>query len=234
MSYMIRNVEALYPRVNKTYRFDNVENRSVPCDPLDDGATYSTSFRMNEDQAKELMGAMAKAYVEKRQSSWPEKIPMPFKKDDDGMFVGKATLKGAYGKDVTSKPRHFDAGNKELPDDFQLTSRSTVNLAVVLVPYNMREQGVSLRLRAVQVIKYVPMEAASPFDVVDGFTSDDDNPFAELEAVVEVAVVEEVELSVEEEAIEEPKKKTAKVKTAPAPVDKEGLSDLIDGWDDES
>jgi len=233
MNYMIRDVEAKYPRVNKTYRFDNAENRSVPCDPLDEGASYSTSFRMDEKQAKELMGAMAKTYAEKRQSSWPEKIPMPFKKDDDGMFVGKATLKGAYGKDLTNKPRHFDAGNKELPDDFQLTSKSTVSLAVVLVPYNMREQGVSLRLRAIQVIKYVPMEAASPFDVVDGFTNDDDNPFAELEAV-EAVTVDEIEVSVEEEVIEEPKKKIAKVKTAPAPVEKEGLSDLIDGWDDES
>ena len=69
--YLVNNVEALYPRINKTYRFDNVENRSVPCDPLDDGAAYEMSFRMSKDQAKELFTEMAKAYQEKREDKWP-------------------------------------------------------------------------------------------------------------------------------------------------------------------
>ena len=59
MNYKIANVEALYPRINKTYKFDSGENRSVPCDPLDDGAAYEMSFKMNETQAKALMTAMA-------------------------------------------------------------------------------------------------------------------------------------------------------------------------------
>ena len=66
MNYKIVGVEALYPRINKTYKFDNGENRSVPCDPLDDGATYEMSFKMDEKQAKALMTAMASAYKEKR------------------------------------------------------------------------------------------------------------------------------------------------------------------------
>jgi hypothetical protein len=115
-------------------------------------------FKMDDKQAKELMGAMAAAYAEKREAKWPEKIPMPFKKTDDGMFIGKATLKGAYGKDATSKPKQYDAGNKELDEDFALTTGSVGNIAVVLFPYNMREAGVSLRLRAVQVTKYILMQ----------------------------------------------------------------------------
>jgi hypothetical protein len=241
MNYKIGNVEALYPRINKTYKFDSGENRSVPCDPLDDGAAYEMSFKMNQDQAKALMSAMAAFYKEKREAKWPEKFPMPFTKDDDGMYIGKAKLKGAYGKDATNKPKQYDAKNKELPEDFQLTSGSTVNLAVVLVPYSMASAGVSLRLRAVQVTKYLPVQVASPFDSVDGFNVDDiaeedENPFAEVET--ESSSVVEVDSDIDdafdepaEEPIEEPKKKAAKVKTA-APKEKEDLSELVDAWDD--
>jgi len=231
MNYKIKGVEALYPRINKTYKFDSSENRSVPCDVLDDGAAYEMSFKMNETQAKELMSAMASVYKEKRESKWPEKFPVPFTKDDEGMYIGKAKLKGAYGKDATSKPKQYDAKNKELPDDFQLTTGSTVNLAVVLVPYSMANAGVSLRLRAVQVTKYIPLQVASPFDSVDGFSADeisddDESPFFEIETESSSGVDNVIELPVEE-----PKKKVAKVKTA-APKEKEDLSDLVDAWDD--
>ena len=231
MNYKIKGVEALYPRINKTYKFDSSENRSVPCDVLDDGAAYEMSFKMNETQAKELMSAMASVYKEKRESKWPEKFPVPFTKDDEGMYIGKAKLKGAYGKDATSKPKQYDAKNKELPEDFQLTTGSTVNLAVVLVPYSMANAGVSLRLRAVQVTKYIPLQVASPFDSVDGFSADeisddDESPFFEIETESSSEVDNVIELPVEE-----PKKKAAKVKTA-APKEKEDLSDLVDAWDD--
>mgnify|MGYP000850485252 FL=1 len=231
MNYKIANVEALYPRINKTYKFDSGENRSVPCDPLDDGAAYEMSFKMNETQAKALMTAMASVYKEKRDAKWPEKFPVPFTKDDEGMYIGKAKLKGAYGKDVTNKPKQYDAKNKELAEDFQLTSGSTVNLAVVLVPYSMASAGVSLRLRAVQVTKYVPVQVASPFDSVDGFSADDaegddDSPFFEVETESSSEVDNVIELP-----IEEPKKKAAKVKSA-APKEKADLSDLVDAWDD--
>jgi len=231
MNYKIKGVEALYPRINKTYKFDSSENRSVPCDVLDDGAAYEMSFKMNETQAKELMSAMASVYKEKRESKWPEKFPVPFTKDDEGMYIGKAKLKGAYGKDATSKPKQYDAKNKELPDDFQLTTGSTVNLAVVLVPYSMANAGVSLRLRAVQVTKYIPLQVASPFDSVDGFSADeisddDESPFFEIETESSSEVDNVIELPVEE-----PKKKVAKVKTA-APKEKEDLSDLVEAWDD--
>ena len=51
--YLISDVD-LWPRINKTYKFDNAENRTIPCDALDDGAKYETSFRMDKDQAKAL------------------------------------------------------------------------------------------------------------------------------------------------------------------------------------
>ena len=97
-SYIIENVEALWPRINKPYRFDNAENRTVPCDAFDDNAKYEIKFRMTKDQAKALYLEMCKAYEARKEKGWPEKVDNPFTKDDEGMYVYKASLKGAYGK----------------------------------------------------------------------------------------------------------------------------------------
>ena len=83
MTHLINNVEILYPRINQCYRFDNSENKSVPCDPFEDGAKYETKFRMTKEQAKELYSSMAKAYAERKEKSWPEKLDMPFEKDEE-------------------------------------------------------------------------------------------------------------------------------------------------------
>jgi hypothetical protein len=79
---------------------------------------------------------------------------------------------------LTKAPLQVDAANKKLPDDFLLTTGSTVNLAVTFVPYNMREAGVSMRLRAVQVLEYKPMEEQNPFEVTTGYAAPaQDDPF---------------------------------------------------------
>jgi hypothetical protein len=62
----------------------------------------------------------------------------------------------------------FNAANQAIDDaDFQLTSGSTVNVAVQAVPYMTgMASGVSLRLRAVQLLELAEVAAgASPFDV---------------------------------------------------------------------
>lgn len=241
MNYIIENAEVKYPRLDKTYRFDNTENRSVPCDPLDDGAAYSSQFILDKDQAKALQVAMVEAYAgaKKEKDGWPTEIPFPFKKTDDGRYEGKVTFKGAYGKDVTSKPKQYDGANKELPDGFQLTTGSTANFSVTLVPYSMATTGVSLRLRAVQVTKYVPMQAASPFGVVEDGYSGEGSPFSvatdadKIAAVTPVSAeeVEAVEPEVVEAPISEPKK-VVKLKSAAAPKGDTDLSAIVDGWDD--
>ena len=92
--------------------------------------------------------------------------------------------------------------------------------------------GVSLRLRAVQVIKYKEYSAASPFETQEGFTQ---SGFVEgtenLDAVFDT---EEKTVVVEEavaEVVEEPKVKVSKKKqNAPKPdVD---LASLLDEFDD--
>ena len=228
-TFMIQNVEALWPRINKPYRFDNAENRTVPCDAFDDNAKYEIKFRMTKDQAKALYLGMCEAYEARKEKGWPEKVDMPFAKDDDGMYTYKATLKGAYGKEATLKPVQYDSKGVKLPEDFMLTTGSTVNIAVVFVPYNMREAGISLRLKAVQVIKYVPMEAASPFSAVEGgfeFKADDDNPFEVVEANSTNNVIEG-------EFGDTPEPKKVSKKTTPKPKKSDAdLASVIDDWDD--
>lgn len=213
--YIIKNVEALWPKINRTYHFDSNEGRSVPCEPKDTNAEYSIQFRMNEATAKELYSEMSRVYQANKKEKWADKLNRTFVKDDDGMYTHKSTLKGAYKNEVTKKPLQVDAKGNSLPDEFLLTTGSTVNVAVQFVPYDMGgKQNVSLRLKAVQVIKYVPMEDKNPFEATDGFVyANEENPF-------------------KEDAVAEPKKVVKK----PSPPTKDAdddLSSIVDDWDDD-
>jgi hypothetical protein len=78
-----------------------------------------------------------------------------------------------------------------------------------------KDAGVSLRLRAVQVVKYKPMEEKSPFGVIEGgYVSQEDNPFKKVD-----------------EPIAEPKKVESK-KPAKEKVEDNDLSAIVDNWDD--
>lgn len=178
MTHIVNNVEALWPRINRTYKFDSMERKSVPCDAKDPAASYELSFKLDATQAKDLWNAMLSAYTESKQSDWPAQPNNPFKKDEDsGKYIAKAKLRGNYNGDPTAPPKQYDAKGNKLDAEFMLTTGSTINVQVQFVPYNMREAGVSLRLRAVQVVKYVEMAEDNPFSAVDGFTSEEANPF---------------------------------------------------------
>ena len=219
----------MYPHIDLNYKCNNAANRIMPCDPLDDGAAYEMSFKMPEAKAKELFKAMKAFYDFKKEKSWPDKFPLPFKKGDDGMYIGKCKLKGAYGTDKTRKPQQFDAKNNELDADFKLTSGSTVNIAVTFVPYSKRDNGVSLRINGVQVTKYEPMTASSPFGVVEGgfeMAAQNASPFADTTTSTSVDLVEDDSDDIfgdepDTSVVEEPKKVVKK--SAPAPKDDDDL-----------
>ena len=176
MQHIINGVTARYPRLNTTYKFDSVEQRSVKCDPLDDGAAYEMQFVMDSDTAKTLHGLCLEAWKNAAamdpKKIWLEKPGLlPYKKQEDGTVVGKAKLKGAYGTDKVDPPLQVDAKRNRLPADFMLTTGSRVNLSVTIVPYKTGAvSGVTLRLRAVQVIELAEgMTASDPFGEVDGY-----------------------------------------------------------------
>ena len=219
--YIIENVEALWPKINTTYHFDSKVGRSVECEALADGAEYSIQFRMDNDTAKALYIEMAKTYKANKKEKWADDLERLFVKDDEGMFTHKANLKGAYKNQTTAKPIQVDAKGNRLPADFLLTTGSTVNIAVSFVPYDMGgKQNVSLRLRGVQVIKYIPYEDKNPFGETDGyvFEAKEENPFDASD-------------DASDDAVAEPKKVVKK----PSPPTKDAdddLSSIVDDWDD--
>ena len=229
-TYMLNNVEALYPRLDQPYKFQqgggkNGQGATIPCEATAKGAEYTTKFKMAKAQAKELFKAMVAAYSEAKQDSWDD-LEMPFEKED-GFFIGKAKIAAAYDTSVVEPPRHYDADNQRLDAGFQLTTGSTVNLYLQLYVYNGNMgQGVSLRLRGVQVIKFKEFVSASPFDTQEGFTqaapANDD-----MDSVFDTAEVTEAK---EPEEVKEPKVRANKKKAEP-PANND-LTELLDEFDD--
>lgn len=201
MQHMITNAVARYPRIDKPYKFDPNEGdfgKTVPCSADDTGAQYEMSFVLDKAGAGDLKKACLDAYANAAalaKRPWPaEPKRLPIKaqriKDADGKeteeleFVGKTNIKAKYPSGYVDVPPQYDAKRNLLPKDFQLTTGSKVNVAVVIVPYYQSPEnyGVTLRLRAVQVLEYREPEAANPFgEVAGGFTAggaaQQDDPF---------------------------------------------------------
>jgi len=221
--FTITDVEAQWPKINRPYRFDTTERRSVPCDAFDDGAAYTMDFKMDKTQAKELFMGMAESYKEAREDNWPKSFEPPFgEPDEDGLYKGKVKLKAAFGKEATRKPSQYDAEGNKLPDDFLLTTGSTVNIAVQFIPYHTTAStGVSLRIRAVQVIELAKqMEEKNPFGKVKGYVHNSDNPFKEKAATPEETPPLKVVKS---------KATKAKAKEESKDVD-DDFGNIIDNW----
>ena len=231
VTYIVRDVKALYPRINQPYRFDTTAGKSIPCDALEKDAKYELSFVMTEQQAKSLYNAMSAVFVttEDRDDSWPEKLEMPFKKNEEANWVGKSKIPASFKGIPTKKPGAYDADNAPLADDFMLTGGSTVHLAVELYPYKMPTScGVSLRLRAVQVIDYVPYASPSPFGKEEGFTGE--TAAAAKDSTDDIFGAEAPAKEVEGEVIAAPVKRAKKAAKEDAPPAPSKLSDIIDQW----
>ena len=201
MQHMITNVTARYPRIDKPYKFDPSEGdfgKTVPCSKDDNGAAYSMSFVMEKADASALKKLCLDAYANASKMAkrpWPaepKRLPIAAVpvKDTNGNptseveFVGKTNIKAKYPSGYVDVPRQYDAKRNLLPKDFQLTTGSRVNVAVVIVPYYQSPEnyGVTLRLNAVQVLEYREPEQTNPFgDVEGGFVSNapaqNDDPF---------------------------------------------------------
>ena len=242
MSYLIKGVEALYPKIDRPYQWSDKENRSVPCAATDNGAEYIVNLKVPYDKALPLRKAMASAYEEKTEAKGPKfkdnfKIVEGSIADKDAVFEIKARIKAAYNGQATKRPRQFDAQQNLLPDDFQLTTGSIINVAVTFAPYaGALGNGTSLRLNAVQVIQLAAASVTSPFEKEEGFTMSEANPFVETaEPVENVEFSEEAEDSAEDwEEPEEPKKVAKKEKVAPEVKDgDDDLDAIIDEWSDD-
>jgi len=229
--HLINNVTAYYPRIDKPYFYDPTANhgkgKSVPCDATTPNARFETSFLMDEKQAEALYLLMQQAYTDTphRDKSWPDKLPQPFKMHEE-QFVGKTNLKAMYKNEASNPPAAFDATNTRLPDDFMLTTGSIINLFVEFVPYNINGTGVSLRLKGVQVLKYIPYTPSSPFEVQEGYVNGAPTP-AEPEPESMFAAVVHAEEDIPD-AVPEPVKRPTK--KAKPPKKETDLASVIDKW----
>ena len=185
MDYRLTNVKALWPKIDRAYKFDPTptEHRprggSVPCDATDPEGVYEMHVVMTDQQGKDLANTMRKAWKEDEKVNkkpFPytdiEQI-VPFNEDNTGRI---AKLKKKTYQDAKSKPRQYMKDGSKAADDFQLTTNSIVHTAITLKPYDFGgKQGVSLRLQAVMVEELAEreqQEQSNPFDdLVE--TSDD-------------------------------------------------------------
>ena len=236
--YLIEGVKALYPRINKPYRYDTKLGKTAPCGQFDDNARYSTSFLMDEDEAKALYNKMDAAYTARRKASWPKELDAPaevFKETEGGEYEYKTHIPCAFNKVGVDVPQQFDSQANLLKDDFELTGGSTVNLVVELIPYMRKDgkdthHGVSLRLRQVQVIKLAERKAQASSllgKVEGGFVA------GEQPATPTFGSVADNMPDVEEEVleVEEPKKVVSiKKEPAAAPATEKDLSGLVNKW----
>ena len=194
MQHILNNVSILYPRLNQPYRYDpkgyedketgKLSGRTVPCKWDEEGAGYETNFIMDKDEAVTLGRICKEAWKNAvaLNNNWPnepEKMPAKTVKAEDGSneYHGKCRIKAKYGSDQTQLPKQVDAKRNPFPSDFRLTTGSKANISVTVVPFFMSKDnnGVSLRIRAVQVTELAQEQVSNndPFSVVDGYTTDD-------------------------------------------------------------
>ena len=238
LRHVITSVEAMYPRINRPYRFDQKAGKTMPCEAHEDGAEYRLQFRMSRKQAGELFKIMHQAYASTKTNTWPKKLEPPFKDEGDDFYTFNTKIKAQYNNQITRPISHMDSKANPLPEGFELTHGSTVNIACVLIPYNTKAAGagVSLRLSAVQVLKLAERQSYNPFSPVDdGFTlQKEENPFtANGAATVDVEEDPFADSTEEKPKVKTRKKKAVKAEdTEEAQTDKTAMLDVLGRIDD--
>lgn len=182
---------AVYPKIEK------------PDTKFNADGVYSIDLDLDGPAAEELIGKLTKVADESYAAECKAKgkkalkrSDMPWKMVDDGKtrFKFKLKAKGGSGEKMwDQKPALFDAKGSPVKD-LNVGSGSIVKVAFDVVPYftAMVGQGISLRLRAVQIIELRQFIAGDNFDAfgfkategfvketeaVTTFDSDSDNDF---------------------------------------------------------
>jgi len=171
---VFEGVTAKYPRLNQTYKFDTMENKTIPCNALDDGASYTLDFEVNNDDAQAFLDKIDAVYKEAGKADtkrkWKAEPTYTPYKEIDGVPQIKSKLKGSYSGEKTNPPVQKDADSNKLPEDFELTTGSKVNVWGQLFAYNTGAvSGVGFRLKGVQVLELAERAENDPFEITDGF-----------------------------------------------------------------
>jgi hypothetical protein len=199
MEYRLTNVEALWPRIDRPYKYDQASARFQPADKTDRDASYEMTLIVTEEQAKELAGKMREVFntsektkgkqwiVEKKdpetglkQQTVVKALEDLFEKDENCYRV-KTSIK-TYG-DKFTKPRQFMQDGSPAAEDFQLTTGSIVHTMLRIDAWQYGDKvGIGLRPRGVMVVRLEDRKEPenSGSGSMFGDLVQNDSPFADM------------------------------------------------------
>ena len=198
---------------------------SKPDTQFDAEGVYKVTLAVSEEEAKPVIDlinsellAGIKALKESKPKTKFKNAPLPYAKelDDDGNETGNILIK--FKSKAAYKPSVFDAKNNPMVNhNIWGGSELKVNGAIAFYSSPSIGQGVTLRLRAVQVIQYVEgSDGAGRFNF-----EEEDGYVATISSEEESEAPEQVDVSVNvpAAAADEDKPKQAKQKAKPVPVE---------------
>lgn len=164
---------AIYPRLTQPdtkFDKDGVYSVDLELDPMD---KTSSSFI---DSLKKASDEAYKALVEEKGGKKLKRCDLPIKETDDGKVRIKFKLKAKAGNDERSweqKPVIFDSAGTAMQAPPNVGSGSRIKVAFEVVPFftAMVGAGISLRMKAVQIVELKEYTPGDNFDAY-GFKAD--------------------------------------------------------------
>ena len=170
MDYRLENVEALWPRIDKAYAWNEAKGQSDETLPTDRDGAYEMTVIIREDQAKDLASKMREVFntdEKTKGKQWvitkedPEtglesqKVVKSLEDifvKDDGVYRAKLKMP-TYG-DPNTKPKQYMSDGTKAADDFQLTSGSIVHVMFRIKTWAYgKKVGIALRPTGVMVVR---------------------------------------------------------------------------------
>ena len=164
---------AIYPRLTQPdtkFDKDGVYSVDLELDPTDKtSSTFIDSLKKAADDAY-------KATVEEKGGKKLKRCDLPIKETDDGKVRIKFKLKAKAGNDERSweqKPVIFDSAGTAMQAPPNVGSGSRIKVAFEVVPFftAMVGAGISLRMKAVQIVELKEYSPGDNFDAY-GFKAD--------------------------------------------------------------
>lgn len=153
--FMVRDVEFMYPRLNKTYKYNTAEKRQEECNPRAQGAAYSIAWKLDKDRALQFYNELKAHHATCGQGEF--KTVFGMKKQDDGSVVFSAKRKGVNSKGEENSPPTVIDGAKQPLADTAIWGGSKGSIRVVGYPTTDPDgvSGISLLIDTVQVTEPV-------------------------------------------------------------------------------
>lgn len=157
---VIKDAHLQWPKLDQTYRYNNIEKRSEPCPANAQGSSWSCGILMSSEEAKALWGELQAHYKEcqSRNTKLPKfSTVFGMKKRDDGTVTFTAKKNGTSRNGQQNEAPKVLSGDLTPLTDRRLWSGSIGNMRLIAYPVQspQGEGGISLLLDTIQVTKAV-------------------------------------------------------------------------------